>query len=395
MKEIKAILADRIFTPAEDIPNGVILIDGRRILKVGTRDKVEIPPATPLIDNRDRFIVPGFVDMHIHGAGGRDLMEGTPDAVSAVSHFLARHGVTSFLATTVTARLDRTITAVAGLAKIISAAERSQGSSENVAGAQPLGIHFEGPFISPLRRGAHPASQIRKPSIEIAERLLAAAEGSAKVAVLAPELPRAPELQAFFQSRGLRVGLGHSNATFEEATRAIDGGATHAVHCFNGMRPFTHRDPGIIGAVLTDDRVSAELIADGIHVDPAAIRLLVKSKGLERVILISDGLSAAGMPDGKYRLGGFSIHVVGGVCRTEEGALAGSTATLDATVRNLAAFTGESIQSCVACATLNPARLLGIEKQKGVIAPGADADLVVLDKNYYVTQTYVRGRPVL
>jgi N-acetylglucosamine-6-phosphate deacetylase len=395
MKEIKAILAGRIFTPTEDIPDGIILIDGHRILAVGSREKVEIPKSAPVVDDRDRLVVPGFLDMHIHGAGGRDLMEGTPDAVAEVAQFLARHGITSFLATTVTARLDRTLSAVEGLAKIVAASERSLGGSEKAPGAQPLGIHFEGPFISQVRRGAQPASQIRKPSIETAARLLEAAGNSAKAAVLAPELPRALELLKFFRSRGLRVGLGHSDATFEETLRAIDAGATHATHCYNAMRPFTHREPGIIGAVLTDDRVCAELIADGVHVEPAAIRLLARSKGLERVILVSDAVSAAGMPDGKYRLGGFPVIVTGGICRTEEGTLAGSTATMDATVRNLAAFTGASFQSCVACATLNPARLLGIEKQKGVIAAGADADLVVLDKNHYVTQTYVRGHAVL
>jgi N-acetylglucosamine-6-phosphate deacetylase len=161
------------------------------------------------------------------------------------------------------------------------------------------------------------------------------------------------------------------------------------------MRPFAHRDSGIIGAVLTDDRVNAELICDGVHVEPTAIRLLVKTKGLERVILVSDSLSGAGMPDGNYRLGNFTVHVAGGVCRTVEGNLAGSTITLDAAVRNLANFTGLSYRECLACATLNPARALGIEKHKGVIAPGADADLAVLDQNHFVTQTYVRGRPVL
>jgi N-acetylglucosamine-6-phosphate deacetylase len=258
-----------------------------------------------------------------------------------------------------------------------------------------VGIHFEGPFISSVRRGAHPLAQIRKPSLEVAERLLGAAGSSAKVAVLAPELPRALELLKYFSAHGLRVGLGHSDATYGQTLRAIDAGATHGVHCYNGMRPFGHRDPGIVGAVLTDDRVSAELIADGVHVDPAAVRLLVKAKGLGRVILISDAVSAAGMPDGKYRLGGFSVVVTGGVCRNDDGNLAGSTVTLDAAVRNLAAFTGASFQSCLPCATLNPARLLGIEKRKGIIAAGADADLAVLDKNFYVTQTYVRGRPVL
>lgn len=395
MKAIKAIQAGCISTPVETIENGVILIEGHRIVKVGPKEKVKIPATAAVIDNRDRLIVPGFIDMHIHGAAGHDLMEGTPDAVSAVAHYLARHGTTSFLATTVTASLERTLHAARGLAEIITASENSYGDSENIAGAQPVGIHFEGPFINIKKRGAHPASQIQKPSIETMTRILDAAGGAARVVTLAPELDGALAVLEYVRARGLRVGIGHSNASYEEAERAIAAGATHAAHFYNAMRPFGHRDSGIIGAVLTDDRVSAELICDGVHVEPTAIRLLVKSKGLGRVILVSDSLSGAGMPDGNYRLGNFTVHVAGGVCRTVEGNLAGSTITLDAAVRSLATFTGESYQACLACATLNPARLLGIGKQKGVIAPGADADLAVLDKNHYVTQTYVRGRPVL
>lgn len=395
MKAIKAIQAGSISTPAETIENGVILIEGHRIVKVGPKDKVKIPGTATLIDNRDRLIVPGFIDIHIHGAAGHDLMEGTPDAVSAVAHYLARHGTTSFLATTVTASLERTLHAAKGLGEIITASQNSYGDSDKIAGAQPVGIHFEGPFINIKKRGAHPASQIQKPSVATMTRILESAGSAARVVTLAPELDGALAVLEYVRARGLRVGIGHSNASYEEAERAIAAGATHAVHFYNAMRPFGHRDSGIIGAVLTDDRVSAELICDGVHVEPTAIRLLVKSKGLGRVILVSDSLSGAGMPDGNYRLGNFTVHVAGGVCRTVEGNLAGSTITLDAAVRSLAAFTGESYQTCLACATLNPARLLGIEKQKGVIAPGADADLAVLDKNHYVTQTYVRGRPVL
>lgn len=222
MREIKAILADRIYTPVEDIPNGVILMEGHRILKVGPREKVEIPKSTPIIDNRDRLIVPGFVDMHIHGAAGRDLMEGTADAVAAVAHFIARHGTTSFLATTVTARLDRTVSAAEALASVIGASQLSQAGSDKVAGAQPIGIHFEGPFLNPKRRGAHPAAQIRKPSVETAEQLLDAAKSAAKIVVLAPEQAGALEIIQYLRGRGVLVGLGHSDATYAEAKRAID-----------------------------------------------------------------------------------------------------------------------------------------------------------------------------
>jgi N-acetylglucosamine-6-phosphate deacetylase len=395
MKAIKAILAGAIYTPTEEIENGVILIDGHRISRVGPKHEIKIPAGILVIDNHDRIVVPGFIDIHIHGAAGHDLMEASPEAVSAVATYLARHGTTSYLATTVTASLERTLHAAKGLSEIIRASQSSHGASEKIAGAQPLGIHFEGPFLNVKKRGAHPASQMQKPSTDTLARMLDAAGNAARVLTLAPELEGALAVLEYARSRGLRVGIGHSNATHEEAERAIAAGATHAVHVYNAMRPFTHRDSGIIGAVLTDDRVSAELICDGVHVEAPAIRLLVKSKGIARLILVSDSLSGAGMPDGNYRLGNFTVHVAGGVCRTVEGNLAGSTITLDAAVRNLASFTGLSYRACLPCATLNPARLLGLEKQKGVIAPGADADLAILDRSYFVTQTYVRGRPVL
>ncbi|MBI1983735.1 MAG: N-acetylglucosamine-6-phosphate deacetylase [Acidobacteria bacterium] len=395
MKGAKAILAGTIYTPTQEIENGVIIIDGHRIAKVGPKEKVKIPANATVIDNRDRIVVPGFIDIHIHGASGHDLMEASPEAVSAVSAYLARHGTTSYLATTVTASLERTLHAARGLGEIIGASQSSHGVSDKIPGAQPLGLHFEGPFLNAKKRGAHPVSQLRKPSAEIAERILDAAGDTARIFTLAPELEGVLAVLEYVRGRGVRIGLGHSNATYEEAARAIAAGATHAVHVFNAMRPFMHRDSGIIGAVLTDDRVSAELICDGVHVEVPAIQLLVRSKGIERIILVSDSSGGAGMPDGDYRLGNFTVHVAGGVCRTVEGSLAGSTITLDAATRNLASFTGLSYRECLACATLNPARILGMEKQKGVIEPGAEADLAILDQNYYVTQTYVRGRPVL
>lgn len=395
MKAVKAIIAGTIYTPAEEIHNGVILVEGHRIAKVGPREQVKIPQGAAVIDYQDRTVVPGFIDIHIHGAVGYDLMEATPEAIAAVGKYLARHGTTSYAATTVAASLDRTLNATKGLSEIIRASNSSHVVPDNIAGAQPVCIHLEGPFLNIKRRGAHPASQIQKPSTELLAKFLEAADGTVRLLTLAPELEGALTVLEFARNKGLKVGIGHSNATYEEAERAIEAGATHAIHFFNAMRPFMHRDSGIIGAVLTDDRVSAELICDGIHVEPTAIRVLVRSKGVERLILVSDSLSGAGMPDGNYRLGNFTVHVAGGVCRTVEGNLAGSTIMLDAALRNLSAYTGLSYKQCLPCVTSNPASILGMENQKGLIAPRADADLAVLDQQFYVTQTYVRGRPVL
>ena len=395
MQHSKAIMVGTIFTPTERIDNGVIVIKGHRIHEVGRQEEIKIPSGIPTIDNRDRVIVPGFIDMHIHGAAGHDLMEGTMESVSSVSSYLARHGTTSYLATTATASIDRTLHAAKKLGEIIREFNKSQSSFKKYTGAEPIGIHLEGPFINVKKRGAHPASKLKKPSISLLKRFLNAAGGTVRVLTLAPELDGALAVLEFATSKGLRVGIGHSNATYEEAERSITAGATHAAHIYNAMRPFLHRDPGIIGAILTDRRISAELICDGIHVDKSAIQLLVLSKGIDKLLLVTDSLSGAGMPDGNYRLGNFTVHVAGGVCRTIEGNLAGSTVTLDAAIRNLSSFTGLKYEQCLVAATINPARLLGLEKQKGSIVKGADADLVVLDRSFFVTQTYVRGQPAL
>jgi N-acetylglucosamine-6-phosphate deacetylase len=391
---ITAILAGKILTPSDEIKNGVILVESDRITDVGKAESVKIPPGSTVFDHNDRIVTPGFIDMHIHGAAGHDFMEATPEALSTIGAFLARHGTTSYVATTVTAGIERTIEAATGLGQIINAA-RSPDSTLKPAVAQPLGVHFEGPFINTIRRGAHPAADILKPSIETLTRLVDATGGTTLVLALAPELENALLLLEYARERGVRVGIGHSNANFEEAEAAIAAGATHAVHLYNAMRPFSHRDPGIMGAVLTDNRVSAELICDGMHVDPAAVRLVARAKGLARVVLITDSLSAAGMPDGTYNLGQFAVNVVGGICRTAEGNLAGSSITLEKALRNLMTFTGSTFRDCLPCATSNPAKLLGFEERKGVIAPGADADLAVLDANYVVRQAYVRGQPAI
>lgn len=397
MSKTIAIRARIIYTPTETIEDGVVLIVGPHITAVGGRDKVRIPPAAEVVEFPNEAVAPGFIDLHIHGAGGRDLMEATEEAVSAVGSYLARHGTTSFLATTITASLERTVQAVRGLGRIIRGRGRDgnpEGRAPQAAAAQPIGIHFEGPFLNVVRRGAHPAEHIQKPSLETLRQMLEAADGTARVITMAPEVEGALDLLSHARKAGVRVAIGHSDATYEEAERAVEAGATHATHAFNAMRPFLHRDPGILGAVLTDDRLSAELISDGIHVGGPAVRLLLKAKGLERTLLVTDCLSAAGMPEGEYSLGEFRIRVADGACHKLDGTLAGSTLTLDRALNNLARVTGLSLPRCLPCATLNPARLLGLEKKKGVIAPGADADLVVLDAKYQVTQTYVRGQPV-
>jgi N-acetylglucosamine-6-phosphate deacetylase len=291
------------------------------------------------------------------------------------------------VATTVTASEIETCERVAGIARFILKASEF-APRETVA--EILGIHFEGPFISRSKRGVHPAEWIVPPSPDVLAKFLKEARGTTRILTLAPELPGALELIAAARQAGLVVSLGHTDANYEQALAAIEAGATHAAHVFNAMRPFSHRGTGVIGAVLTSPKVSAELIADGVHVDAPAMRVLLEMKMPDRVILVSDGISATGMPDGKYQLGLFEVKVAGGVCRNSEGKLAGSTLTLDRALRNIVAL-GVPLASALRMVTANPARQIGFGSRKGALAPGADADIVFLDEKLEVSAVMTRG----
>jgi N-acetylglucosamine-6-phosphate deacetylase len=380
--------ASRAFTPAAEITDAGILIRDGVIEAIGPRGGMTLPPGAREVIAAGSTAVPGFVDVHIHGAGGRDVMEGNASALQTVAKTVTRYGTTSFVATTVTANPEATLRSVAGIAHYIG---RQHETIDPLA--EVLGIHFEGPFISPERRGVHPLEWVRPPSADFLEKLLHAAAGHAEILTIAPELFGAIPCIDAARKAGLVVGIGHTDATYEQARAAIAHGAHHAVHVYNAMRPFSHRDTGVIGAVLTSPEVSAELIADGVHVDEAAMRLLLQAKGASGVILISDGISATGMPDGKYSLGTIEVTVAGGVCRNAEGRLAGSTLTLDRALRNIVAL-GASLGDAVRMLTLNPATLLGIEFKKGALRPGADADIVLLDQGLRIAGVWARGTPL-
>jgi N-acetylglucosamine-6-phosphate deacetylase len=382
-----AIHADRALTPFEEISDAVIVIEGERIVAVGPRGKVATPRGAQVIAAEGKTIVPGFVDVHIHGAGGHDVMEGSSEALKIIAATVAKHGTTSLVATTVTASEMQTCRSIAEIADFILNEERlpARGLS-----AEILGIHFEGPFISPARRGVHPPESIAAPSSPMLMRFLAEARGTGLILTLAPELAGALELIAVARKAGLLVSIGHTDANLEQALAAIAAGARHAAHVFNAMRPFSHRDSGVLGAVLTSPDLSAELIADGVHVDSTAIRMLLGLKSPDRVILVSDGISATGMPDGKFQLGTFAVNVSAGVCRNAEGKLAGSTLTLDRALRHIVAL-GVPLSAALRMVTTNPARQIGMGSRKGVLAVGADADLVFLDANLEVRGVMTRG----
>jgi N-acetylglucosamine-6-phosphate deacetylase len=383
-----AIYASVILTPHEELRDCVILVEDGKITGLGPRDEVRVPPEAVHYAAGDKIVVPGFVDIHIHGAGGHDVMEANARALDRITATVARYGTTSILATTVTAPVEETCHSLQGIARYIRNHEKPGDGTR--AAAEILGIHLEGPFISKARRGVHPPDAIARPSAEELEKFRKAADGLVKIVTIAPELPGAIELIASAVADGLVVAVGHTDADYEQTRAAFEAGARHAVHFFNAMRPFSHRDPGVIGAVLTEPEMTAEVIADGVHVAGPAIQVLIGTKGFHTVLLASDGTSATGMPDGNYRLGTMEVAVKGGVCRNSEGKLAGSTLTLDRALRYLVEL-GVPFIEAVRMATVLPARRIGVAGKKGIIAIGADADLVVLTQDLRVESVMTRG----
>ena len=385
---ITAIHASRILTPQEEFLDSVILVEGSRITAIGHRDEVKIPEGAVDYVASGMTVVPGFVDVHIHGAGGHDVMEANADALDRITSNVALHGTTSMVATTVTAPVDQTCKSLAGIAHYIHAHEKPDDTPH--LGADILGIHLEGPFISRARRGVHPLDSITRPSLEIFEKFRQAADGLVRILTIAPELPGALELIAAAVKSGVVVAIGHTDADYEQTMAAVKAGARHTVHFYNAMRPFSHRDPGVIGAILTDPDVTAEVIADGTHVAGPAIQVLLGTKGFDTVILVSDGTAATGMPDGPFRLGNFEMMVKDGICRNAEGKLAGSTLTLDRALKYVVSL-GVPLVDAVRMATVLPARRLGLAGKKGILAVGADADLVVLTPDLRVAGVMTRG----
>lgn len=408
------ITADRLWTGSTLIEFPQIEVEEGRIVAIGGRASAEPPdplagrgfqsPASILAETGARQVViegdgkvhhfpgatlsPSFFDVHFHGAAGHDVMEGTPEALAAIGSLLARNGTANYLATTVTAPLDKTLRAVSGLAKLISKPDLVQNREKR---ARPVGIHLEGPFLSHAKCGVQPVEHLLAPDIATFDRLFDAGEGHVRLMTLAPELPGAIELARHATAKGVRVSLGHSNALAAETRAAIEAGATSATHTFNAMRALDHREPGILGTVLTDDRVYAELICDGIHSDPAMARLWWKAKGENRGILITDAMSATGMPDGEYQLGGFAVQVANGRAMAR-GVLAGSVLTLDRALRNFVQFTGAPVDKALKLLTTNPAAMTALYEVAGTVAEGQPANLVAVNGVGKLLASFVGGQ---
>jgi N-acetylglucosamine-6-phosphate deacetylase len=388
-----ALCANHLYTPQDEVSDPLVLIEDGLISAVSSRTRREIPGKARIIDlseeSGDAILAPGFVDIHVHGGAGVDVMRGATDELSRLHRFLTSHGVTGYFPTTVAAPLDETCRSLERLAEVIERTATLTGG-DGEALARPLGIHLEGPFLSHKRRGVHPPEYLIEPTVAIFERLWQAARGQVRMMTIAPELPGALAVISEAARRGVCVSIGHSDATLEAARAGVRAGARHATHTFNAMRPLDHRDPGIVGAVLSDDAVTADLIADGIHVAPEVVKIILLAKRVERSVLITDATAAAGMPDGTYQLGPLQVQVKDGKC-TVDGRLAGSVLTMDRAVRNVTQFAGWGLRDAVRAATLNAARVVGFERQ-GRIAPGAEANFVVLSADGQVKKTIVRGK---
>lgn len=380
------VTAERLWDGTSLHQHPLILIEDGRIDSIATRESSELPPGARVLDFAGATVGPAFFDVHIHGAAGHDVMEATPQALDTMGKFLASCGTANYLATTVTASLDSTLRALDGLAELISA-------PPTPACARPLGIHLEGPFLSHEKRGVQPAEHLLAPSTATFDRMFDAARGQVRLMTLAPELPGADELARHATRRGVRVSVGHSNATAAETQSAMVAGAISATHTFNAMRALDHREPGILGTVLTRDELFSELICDGIHTNPEIVRLWWRSKGAERAILVTDAMAAAGMPDGEYQLGGFAVQVKDGRA-SARGVLAGSVLTLDRALSNFVKFTGAGVDEALRLLSTNPAAMTGLNDQAGTIAPGMPANLVAIDEGGKLVASIMAGTQV-
>lgn len=367
-----------IYTPDVELRDGAILVDGEHIAAAGAAGEVSPPPDAQRLDASGLVVAPGFIDVQFNGAFGHDFTA-SPETIWAVAEQYPRFGVTAFLPTVITSPAE----------KIARAQQTVTRRPAAFRGAAPLGLHVEGPFLNPRRKGAHNPEYLRLPSLEaIADWW---PDRGVSLVTLAPELPGALEVIAALVERGIVVSAGHSMATYEEAQAGFDAGIRYGTHLFNAMPPFSHRDPGLVGALLTDERVTVGLIADGVHTHPSVIKLAWETQGSGRLNLVTDAMAALGMGPGRHLLGDYEVMVDETSARLGDGTLAGSILSLDTAVGNLVAAARCSLGEALKTVTTTPARLLGISAQRGRIAPDYMADLTILTPDGRVAKTIAAG----
>jgi len=368
----------RIVTSHEIYNSGSIQVKDGKIEAVWD----QFPGVSPTLDAENHILMPGFIDLHIHGAMGADVMDATPDALRTIARFCAQNGVTRFLATTLTASHEDTLAALHNIRHVMD---------EGSGGAVIMGAHLEGPYINPNKSGAQGTEQIRLPDLDELREYLDV--GVIRLVSLAPEMPGAEDLIALCKERGVTVSIAHTDATYEQTCTAIEQGIRHSTHTFNAMRGLHHREPGTLGAVLDDKRVACELIADTIHVHPVAMRTLWQMKGEEGVILITDAMRAAGMPEGAYTLGSYDVTVKDGKATLADGTLAGSILTMPQALWNMQSVTKAPLSSLVAATSANAVRSIG-ESRVGGLGVGMAADFVLLGERFEVWKTIINGEVV-
>ena len=368
--------------PTRQIERGWLFVEAGKIAALGDGDAPDGFDAV-VIDGGGKTLLPGFVDVHVHGGAGAEAMDASPDALRTMAQFYARHGVTAFLATTWTDTRPRIQAALETIAASVG---------QMPDGATLIGAHVEGPYISETRPGAQSPDNIRRADRDEALALLDL--GVVRLMALAPEFPENHWLIRECVKRGITVSAAHTSATYADMRRAVELGVTQATHTCNAMTGLHHREPGTLGAVLTLPEINAELIADNIHVHPAVIDVIYRCKGADHLILITDAIRGAGMPDGEYPIDERTITIKDGSARLPDGTLAGSTLTMERALRNLLAATGASLADVWQTSSLNAARSAGISARKGSLELGKDADLVLIDANVNVYLTVAEGRIV-